>query len=306
MKNNIFTNLVLQAEKLRRHNRQGSYKTRVRYYEAFLRFLHFTAEHFRLEKIANLSGKHLSAYVCHMKSRELSPATIKTELSAIRFWFDQIPGARYALPDNQELELERRAYGKEDRTWSHREFNLMIAACWKAERADFEACIVIARYAGLRIHEILRIDTAIARAALRVGVITIKGKGGKVREVPINDTIRIELTAVLRTTPAGQKLFVPAGKDTHSVIRELETFIRRQRDAVKEDSSQRHMTFHGLRHTCAADWYRQLTKDGKTPHEACLQISRWLGHERADITRIYLTGSENKPEDYWDGGDGDV
>ena len=100
---NTFKNLAVQAEKLRRHNRQGSYKTKARYYEAFLRFLRFTAEQFHLEKLANLSGKHLAAYVADMQRRELSPATIKTELSAIRFWHDQIPNARYTLPDNQEL-----------------------------------------------------------------------------------------------------------------------------------------------------------------------------------------------------------
>lgn len=175
-----FINLAAQAEKFRRHNRQGSYKTKERYYEAFLRFLRFTAERFHLEKLANLSGKHLAAYVADMQRRRLSPATIKTELSAIRFWHDQIPNARYALPDNRELELERRVFGKQDRTWSYREFNWMIGECWKAERPDFEVCIVIGRYAGLRIHEVMRMDTAIARAALQDGFLTIKGKGGKV------------------------------------------------------------------------------------------------------------------------------
>ena len=301
-----FKNLAAQAEKLRRHNRQGSYKTKGRYYEAFLRFLRFTAEWFHLEKLANLSGKHLAAYVADMQSRGLSPATIKTELSAIRFWHDQIPNVRYTLPDNRELALERRVFGEQDRTWSHREFNLMIGECRKAGRPDFEACIVIGRYAGLRIHEVMRMDTAIARAALQDGHLTIKGKGGKVREVPINETIRIELAALLKITPPGHKLFIPAGRDTHSVIHELEAFIRRHRDAVRDEGSERPMTFHGLRHTCAADWYRRLTREGKTPHEAHLQVSRWLGHERTEITRIYLTGSEGKPDSYWNGGDGDA
>ena len=235
-----FKNLAAQAEKLRRHNRQGRYKTKERYYEAFLRFLRFTAERFRLEKLANLSGKHLAVYVADMQSRGLSPATIKTELSAIRFWHDQIPNVRYALPDNRELALERRVFGKQDRTWSYREFNLMIGECWKAGRPDFEACIVIGRYAGLRIHEVMRMDTAIARTALQDGFLTIKGKGGKVREVPLNETIRIELAALLKITPPGRKLFVPAGRDTHSVIHELEAFIRQHRDAVKDKVGNRY------------------------------------------------------------------
>lgn len=40
---------------------------------------------------------------------------------------------------------------------------------------------------GLRIHECFRIDTAAAERALRENALTVKGKGGKVRTVPIED-----------------------------------------------------------------------------------------------------------------------
>lgn len=53
--------------------------------------------------------------------------------------------------------------------------------------------MVLVRYAGFRLHEVLRIDTAIAHAALTAGFLTIKGKGGKIREVPINNATQIEL-----------------------------------------------------------------------------------------------------------------
>ena len=62
------------------------------------------------------------------------------------------------------------------------------------------ACIILARYAGLRLHEALRIDTATAKKALEDGLITVKGKGGKVREVPINESIRMELEKFLKIT----------------------------------------------------------------------------------------------------------
>ena len=68
MSTNHYTNLLAQAEKLRRHNRQGSYKTKERYFEAYKRFLRYVGEAFRLEKIANISGKHISGYVEHMQS----------------------------------------------------------------------------------------------------------------------------------------------------------------------------------------------------------------------------------------------
>lgn len=65
------------------------------------------------------------------------------------------------------------------------------------------------------------------------------------------------------------------------------------------------MTFHGLRHTCAADGTAGFTLRRKTPHEAVAGVPL-AGHERAEITRIYLADSEGKPDSYWNGGDGDA
>ena len=81
----IHNNLLAQLDRLFRHNRQGSYKTRQRYYEAMKRFCRFLAEHYRTEKLANIGAKHIDAYSSYMKTRGLSPSTIKTDLAAIRF-----------------------------------------------------------------------------------------------------------------------------------------------------------------------------------------------------------------------------
>ena len=164
----------------------------------------------------------------------------------------------------------------------------MICACQQANREDYEACILIARYAGLRLHEVMRIDTATARAALKDGYLTIKGKGGKIRDVPIHEIVRIEFAKLLEHVQPGHKLFVPDGKQTHVVITELQNFIGAHRRTVREDAGKPPLTFHGLRHTCAAEWYKTLIAEGKTEYGAHLQVSRWLGHERDDVTRIYL------------------
>ena len=36
-----------------------------------------------------------------MKTRGLSPSTIKTDLAAVRFWHDQIPNAKHKLPTKE-------------------------------------------------------------------------------------------------------------------------------------------------------------------------------------------------------------
>ncbi|MCL2003519.1 MAG: hypothetical protein FWG72_05900 [Oscillospiraceae bacterium] len=203
MSTNHYINLLAQAEKLYRHNRQGSYKTKERYFEAY-----------------------------------------------------------------------KRKFGGIDRSWSHAEFSRMIGECWKTGRGDYEACIVIAYYAGLRLHEVMR----------------------------------IEFEKFLRLTSPGHKLFVPQGKQTHIAKTELQNFINKHRKLVQDPGSTKPMTYHGLRHTCAANWYQKMIAEGKTEYEARKQVSQWLGHERDDVTRIYLASIEsgNPSDSDGKGGDGNV
>ncbi len=255
---------------------------------AMKRFCHFLAEEFHLQKLSNISSKHLVAYVLWMQEKELSASTIKTDLAAIRFFHDKIGDAKYSLPSNSELgiQLERRRFGDTDRTWSAAEFNRIIELA--SNNDGYLLAFHLARFAGLRIHECFRIDTAIARQAIRERAITIKGKGGKIRTVPINQQIISLLEKCLATTPTGSKLLVPDDVPTDKAINQLQQFILRNREAVQDPDSNRPLTFHGLRHTYAAEKYRQLIADGISELDAHLTVSRLLGHERADVTNIYL------------------
>lgn len=81
----IYKALIAQLDKTARHNRQGSFRTKERYYDAMKRFCRFLADHFHPQKLANISGKHLTAYVLDMQAQGISASTIKTDLAAIRF-----------------------------------------------------------------------------------------------------------------------------------------------------------------------------------------------------------------------------
>ena len=72
--------------------------------------------------------------------------------------------------------------------------------------------LYLARYAGLRIHECFRIDSATAERALRENAITVKG--GKIHTVPINEQIALVLRKQLAHTQRGHKLLVPDGTPT--------------------------------------------------------------------------------------------
>ena len=199
----IYHTLVTQLDKLARHNRQGSFRTKDRYYEAGKRFCAYLAAHYHLQKLENISGKHLVSYVLYLQAQGKSASTIKTDLSSIRFFHDKMSQPRYTLPDNEELgvALERRRFGQQDRTWTNPEFGKLIGRAMAEEREDYILALYLARYAGLRIHECFRMDTAAAERALRENALTVKGKGGKIRIVPIeDDRITMMLERLLEKT----------------------------------------------------------------------------------------------------------
>ena len=292
-----YLSMLSQVDKLHRHNRQGSCKTRARYYEAMQRFCRFLAEVYRLERLANIAPKHIYAYVAYLQEGGKSASTIKTDLSAIRFFHDLIPNARYELPGNEDLCLQRRTFGGVDRTWSAGEFNRMLDVALAAGRNDFVSALYLGRFAGLRIHECFRIDTATAAKAVKERKLTIKGKGGLVRTVPLNDLLVQRLQQDLKRTPRGHKLYVPDDQETHEAIKELQLFIWLNRSTVQDEDSTRPMTFHGLRHTYAAEKYQGFIDAGVTPFGARKGVSRLLGHGRDDVTNIYLASLKEGKED---------
>jgi len=291
---NTNKNLIEQLNKLFKHNRQGSIKTKERYYQAMQRFCRYLAEEWRLQKLANVAPKHIAGYADFLKQNGKAASTIKTDLAAIRFFHDKMSEPRYDLPDNCTLELSRRKFLGYDRTWSGAEFNLMVGYAMEQKREDFVCAFCLAYYAGLRIHECCRIDTAIAESALKSGAITIRGKNGKIRTVPINESIAIEFRKLLETTERGDKLLVPKDTPTHVYIKQLQHFIRYHRDKLPPRKNKEKLTFHGLRHSYAVGKYNELIDSGYTDTQAKKKVSELLGHNREDVTEIYLTSLKKR------------
>jgi len=287
----IYGALIDQLDKLARHNRQGSFRTKDRYYEAMKRFCRYLADEYHLQKLSNISGKHLTAYVLKLQSTGKSASTIKTDLSAIRFFHDKMD-AKYLLPSNAgfTVPLERRRFGEEDRAWSSQEFFAFCEMCGQKGRPEYAAIAAISYYAGLRIHECFRLDTAAAEAAIRTGVLTVKGKGGRIRSVPIGPVVADVLRLWKASTPRGHKLFVPDGMPTDQAIEQLQQFII----AVRPVVSDRPITHHGLRHSYAVRQYQELMAAGSSEQGAFLRVSNLLGHGRPEITKIYLAGIMTK------------
>ena len=284
----IYRALIAQLDKLARHNRQESYKTRQRYYEAMQRFCRFLAEEYRLQKLTNISGKHLVAYVRHLQEKGKAASTIKTELAAIRFWHDKLGEAKYKLPSNEDLAdqapLERRKLQGIDRHWTPEQFTAFVAVCRETGRTDYADIATLTFYVGLRIHEVCRLDTAAVEAWERSGLLTVKGKGGRVRSVPVEaGAAKQDRRAAVQR---GHKLFVPDDVATDAYIHAFQAFLREHRP--DQGTNPRPLTHHGMRHSYAARQYREALDGGATEYRAKLEVSKLLGHGRADVTNVYL------------------
>jgi len=285
----IFKNLLEQLDKLFKHNRQGSIKTKERYYQALQRFCRYLASEWRLQKLANIAPKHIEGYAKFLIVNNKSATTIKTDLSAIRFFHDKISEPRFRLPDNSMLALSRRKFVGFDRTWSASEFAQMLAIAENTNHVDYACSISLAYHAGLRIHECCRLDTAAAESALRVDKLTVKGKNGKVRTVPINTAIADLFRSLLAVIARGEKLLVPSDVPTHVYIKRLQGFIARHRDNCSQNTNKERLTFHGLRHSFAVHKFSELIGNGYSESQAKREVSKLLGHEREDVTEIYLS-----------------
>lgn len=308
----LYANLMAQYTSWARHNNRGAFKTRDRYAAAMSSFCGFVAEHFALQKLANVQVKHIEAYVEHLVASGKAASTIRTNLSGIRYVLDSVPGRVRAksLPPNSELKAlayaPKRAFHGIDRAWSNEEFTGMVNKAMELGRPLVTYALGAAYAQGLRIHEVMQIDHDRATKALHGGYITVKGKGGLWRDVELTDMGRRILEDAVKVTSRGRRCFIEKGNVTHQQIASVQRFIRDHRDAVEVDKKvcevrdaaylkavaadgyKPHITFHGLRHAYARRLYTECVNKGMSAAAARKHVALRLGHGRDAVTRIYL------------------
>ena len=282
--------LTYSLRQLCQRNRDGSYTTQAdRMRSLSLAARQLREAGFRQMKASSLKGKHAQALLDRWQEEGLSSGTIKNRLSHLRWWAEKIGKAGILPADNTQLGVAERRYvtnvskaqelgtGLEQVTDAHVRMSLQLQAAF-----------------GLRREEAIKFQPSYAD---RGDHIALKGswtKGGRERTVPITTTEqRDALHAAHRL--AGTGSLIPANK----------TYIQQRNvyDGQCKAASLSHM--HGLRHQYAQSRYETLT--GRPPpaaggplatelsptqriedRHARQTISRELGHERVQITAIYL------------------
>lgn len=245
---------------------------------------------FRNMSVQSLKPKHVEALVAHWKSKNLALGTIKNLMTALRKWSEYIGKENVVKRSN-------RAYAIEDRVYVT---NVSKATLVKKEQlADLTdlctlASVRLAREFGLRREECIKIRPTWADLGDKLRLKDSWTKGGKYREVPIT-------TAAQRAALDDAKKLAGRGSLIPTEMRYVDQLNRFRAQCEKAAIKG----FHGLRHQYAQARYlaltgwecpavggpksKQLTPAQKAQDRAVrLIISKELGHEREQITAVYL------------------
>jgi site-specific recombinase XerC len=284
-------NLNYELKQLCHRNRDGSFATqadRERILDLIANQLHELG--YRDMRATSLKPKHVEALVERWKAESLSPGTIKNRMSVLRWWAEKIGKQNVMAKDNAHYGIpERQHVSNTSKVRELREGELeKISDPYTAMSLKLQAEF------GLRRAESIKIRPEWADRGATLVLQARWAKGGREREIPIRTD---EQRRVLDEAKAfaGKGSLIPTG------LRYVDQLRRFQYQCAK--AGIHHV--HGHRHAYAQARYRDLTgwnapagggprsreltpEQKASDREARLTISRELGHEREQVTAIYL------------------
>ena len=283
--------LNYELKQLCQRNRDGSYATQV----ARERILTLVANQlhemgFRKMTVQSLKPKHVEALVERWKGEELSTGTLKNRLAELRWWAEKAGKQNVVARSND-------SYGIADRKFVNsvnKARELTPADLSKVTDPYTRASLRLQAAFGLRREESIKIRPVWSDRGDRLVLKDSWTKGGRAREIPIRTDEQRQVLAEAKLL-AGKGSLIPVDK---TYVQQL----KRYEDQCAKAGIHR---AHGHRHHYAQDRYQTLTgraapaaggprsrdltpSEKATDREARLVISRELGHEREQITAIYL------------------
>jgi site-specific recombinase XerC len=244
---------------------------------------------FRQMRATSLKGQHVDVLLNRWRAENLGAGTIKNRLAHLRWWAEKVEKASAIPADNAKLGIpERRLVTNEDKG------RQLGDALKKVSDPYVRASLSLQQAFGLRREEAIKLRPGLADRGNRL---VLKGswtKGGRERELPIT-TPEQKAALALAHQVAGSGSLTPPHK---TYIQQRQTY-----DGQCKAAGLSHM--HGLRHHYAQARYevltgwkapavggptaRTLTPEQRAQDTIARQtISRELGHERIQVTAVYL------------------
>lgn len=283
--------LNFELKQICRRNRDGSYATqrdRERVLTLVATQLH--EQGYRHMTAASLKPKHVDALVERWKAEDLATGTIKNRLAELRWWAEKIGKQNVLARDNEHYGIGKRQYV----TNVSKARELVPEALAKVTDPFSQMSLRLQAAFGLRRAESIKICPAWADRGERLALKDSWTKGGRARDIPIRNA---ELRQLLDEAKAlaGRGSLIPAGQ----------TYVEQLRRFEYQCTAAGVHRVHGHRHQYALTRYQELTgwpapaaggprskhlnsEQRSFDHAARLMISAELGHDRAQITALYL------------------
>jgi len=235
--------------------------------------------------LADASTDQLRAYLGHLAGQDLAPRTQARRLSALRQFY------RFLVEDGRRREdptaaLDAPKLGQPlPKLLSEAEMGQLIEICRGldgAEGARLLAMVELLYATGLRVSELVKLPLAVM---LRdQAFLTVRGKGGKERLVPLNPPAKVAIAAYLeqrqRFLPKGATspyLFPSRGKEGHLTRQRFGQLLKEI--GLKAGIDPACISPHVLRHAFATHLL---------DHGADLRsLQKMLGHADIATTQIY-------------------
>jgi len=283
--------LNYELKQLCHRNRDGSYATqrdRERVLDRIANQLHELG--YRHMGAGSLKSKHVERLVERWKVEGLAVGTIKNRMAELRWWAEKIGKQKVVAWDNVHYGIGKRQYV----TNVSKARELTSGDLSKISDPYTRLSLQLQAAFGLRRGESIKIRPEWADRGDRLVLKDTWTKGGREREISIrNEEQRRLLDEAKRL--AGRGSLIPADK------RYVEQLRRFEYQCAKAGTHR----VHGHRHQYAQTRYRELTgwvapaaggprSKELTPaqreidHAARLTISMELGHQREQISAIYL------------------
>lgn len=306
----------------------GCDKTHTQYIRGMKSFVTHLANDTKITKLKNYKNNDVIEFEKKLKDSNYSIDTIKPYQSGIQEFhkeFLKSGGTKNKIQDaatiHEKINLGKRQSGVLDRAWNDREIEEMKQKALRDNRPDVYFGIRLGDEFGVRIQTIGKLTPRQVNKALRDGELTVKEKGGKVRHIKVNNGSQRELLESLLGIAKGdglgatQHIFRDSeqlnfgkktqGQNSHDkTVKSIQNYIGSNREKVQDfdrksineylSSKEKrivekvNLSFHGLRYRFAQREIDRLMKEGKSFKDACKEVSQELGHEREQITRIYL------------------
>ena len=306
----------------------GRDKKANQYIQGMKSFTTYLANETKITKLKNYKNSDVIEFERTLIDSNYSVSTIKPYMSGVQAFhsdFLESGGTKNKIQDaatiHQRVGLPKRQNGTLDRAWTDREYEEFLKKAKEDGRNDVYYGFKMGDEFGIRIQTIGRLTLKQVNKALEDGCLRVKEKGGKWRNIPVeNDKMKqtlLDLQIIAKTEglKVGDHIFRDSdffsenkktqGDNSHDkTVKAIQNYIGNNRGEI-QDSDRKNiseyasskekrivekteLSFHGLRYRYAQRQMDKFLKLGYTYGQALGATAHLMGHERGQISRIYL------------------